>query len=191
MQQLLNIPEELNSVCGQVKLVPYVEGHKHDLSLLLSDPRVWEQGFAPGRTEPPSTIELMDQFLDSRAEVPMLFTVLVRGEIAGTTGIVKLYHKRKAVLMGRTVFGTPFWGLGLNTITKDILMEWLFLHGVRTVECEVSPSNSRSLISLSRMGFADVGTRRRNTPGGRRPWRTLILLRTNASSWNPSGLHLR
>lgn len=191
MFQLPPAPDELHSMCGRVRLIPSSPEHHPDLAHLLADPRIWEQGFAPGISQAPQTPEQMDQFLFTRAQVPTLFTVLVDGEIAGTTGIVRVYPKRRAVLMGRTVFGAQFWGLGLNAITKDIVMEWLFTAGVSTVECEVSPTNQRSLSSLTRLGFAEVGTRRRNTPGQRAPWRTLTLLRTAQGSWSPSGLHLR
>lgn len=184
MPLLLALPAPvLPSANGRVQLLPYSPAHNAELSALLSDPKVWEQGFAPGRSAMPSTPSEMDQFLVHRAQVPVLFTILVDEKIAGTTGVVKVYHHRSAALVGRTVLGVPFWGRGLNRQIKELLFEWLFVCGARTIECEVAQSNQRSLASLQSMGFTVRGTRRRATPGGRAPWRSLALLSIGKNQW--------
>lgn len=184
MPLLLALPAPaLSSSGGHVQLLPYSATHNTELSALLSDPKVWEQGFAPGRTTMPRTTSEMAEFLAQRAQVPALFTILLDGKVAGTTGVVRIYPHRSAALVGRTVLGVPFWGQGLNRRAKELLFEWLFSCGARTIECEVAQSNQRSLSSLQSMGFTVRGTRRRATPGGRAPWRNLALLSVGKSQW--------
>ena len=93
------------------------------------------------------------------------FAILLKGtgQLIGVVGITVLADGDKAEI-GYWV-GRPYWGNGYATeAVRRVLLHGFGALGLAEVEATVFPGNDRSIQVLTKIGFAETGSGRRDAP---------------------------
>ncbi|MGO4294876.1 GNAT family N-acetyltransferase [Chitinophaga sp. RAB17] len=79
------------------------------------------------------------------------------GEIAGSTRFYDYNEQEKSILIGYTFYGTRFWGTGINSIVKKLMLDYIFQY-VDKVHFHIGAENIRSQIAIGRLGANKIAT---------------------------------
>lgn len=177
----------LPTVTGRFTLSPFSPDDVQALAHILANDDVWAAGFADGLHRPVRH-EDMVCFINQRHEGLRIFSVhytrLPGGPLlVGTTGITESHTPTERVKIGRTLISPAFWGMKVNHEVKLALLDWVFSCGAGRVECDVDPTNHRSISSLKRFGFTVEGTRRRSSQRMDGSWRDIVVLSLLTEEW--------
>ena len=177
----------LRTVTGRFTLSPFGPNDVQDLAHILANDDVWAAGFADGLLRPASHEEMV-RFINQRYSGLRIFSVhytrLPGGPLfVGTTGITESHPPTERVKIGRTLVSPAFWGMRVNHEVKLALLDWVFSCGAGRVECDVNPTNHRSISSLKRFGFTVEGTRRRSSQRVDGSWRNVVVLSLLREEW--------
>lgn len=177
----------LQTVTGRFTLSPFSPDDVQALAHILANDDVWAAGFADGLHRP-TTHEEMVRFINQRHEGLRIFSLhytrLPGGPLfVGTTGITESHTPTERVKIGRTLVSPAFWGMKANHEMKLALLDWVFSCGAGRVECDVDPTNHRSISSLKRFGFTAEGTRRRSSQRMDGSWRDIVVLSLLREEW--------
>ncbi|CAM3514196.1 GNAT family protein [Paenibacillus lupini] len=159
----MNFRNDLTLENHKVVLQPLQSRHVKELAQLLSDPRVWELTWRKNNTE--QAIEsALESALVSRAEGTQLpFAIIDRasGRLAGTTRLGDLDLSNRNVEIGWTWLSPEFWGRGINSACKLLLLQYCFEElGVIRVQFSASGKNVRSQRALEKIGAIREGVLR-------------------------------
>lgn len=177
----------LQTVTGRFTLSPFSPDDVQALAHILANDDVWVAGFADGVHRPATHAEMV-RFINQRHEGLRIFavhyTLLPGGPLfVGTTGITESHTPTERVKIGRTLISPAFWGMKVNHEMKLALLDWVFSCGAGRVECDVDPTNDRSISSLIRFGFTVEGTRRRSLQRMDGSWRDMVVLSILREEW--------
>lgn len=156
---------ELTLAGHGVRLLPLSPLHAEHLFLHI-DNSLWS-GMAARR--PDSVEDLAALFaarLEDPATIPFAAADETTGALVGTTGLydVDLSHGRAEV--GGTFFARPYWGSGMNSASKLLVMGHAFEEmGLSRVAFRVDTRNGRSASALLKLGAVYEGTLRAYRPG--------------------------
>ncbi|HET8658788.1 MAG TPA: bifunctional pyridoxamine 5'-phosphate oxidase family protein/GNAT family N-acetyltransferase [Micromonosporaceae bacterium] len=151
----------------RVVLEPLDLSHVDGLFAATRDPQVWRWLAAPA----PASAEDMRGYVVGAlrehaqgARVPWALRDARTGEVAGTTSFYQVDEVNRSVTIGHTMIGSPWWGTGLNTDAKLLLLRRAFdgLGAVRVV-WRTDVGNERSLAALDRIGARREGVLRAST----------------------------
>ena len=185
--RLPHILPTLHTATRRFVLSPFTTAHIGPLADILTNDRIWAQGFGDGDRRPASRDELV-AYIRRRHEGLRIFAIHYTGLpggplFVGTTGITESHARAERVKIGRTVISPAFWGMKANHEVKTALLDWLFARGAGRIECDVDPRNHRSLTSLTRFGFTVEGTRRRSSQRVDGSWRDIVILSLLVEEW--------
>jgi len=154
-------------------LVPLRTEHVNELASLLSDPRIWELTWRKNATEDSVRQALELALLNKEAGTQLPFAIVdaISGRIAGTTRLGELDAANRSVEIGWTWLSPEFWGTGLNSACKFLLLQYCFEElGAIRVQFSASGRNTRSQRALEKIGAVREGVLRRHridtTDGG-------------------------
>ncbi len=120
---------------------------------LAADPEVWAQHPNKDRWKK----EVFQSFFEGAMESKGAFKIIDKqsGEVAGCTRFYDYNAQDNSILIGYTFYATRFWGTGLNSAVKKLMMDYIFRF-VDKVLYNVGASNLRSQIAVGRLGAVKV-----------------------------------
>ncbi|MBB6676782.1 GNAT family N-acetyltransferase [Cohnella lubricantis] len=146
-------------------LVPLQSEHINELAKLLSDPRIWELTWRKNTTRESvkQALELALLNKEAGTQLPFVIRDAASGRIAGTTRLGDLDMHNRSVEIGWTWLSPEFWGTGLNSACKHLLLKYCFEElGVIRVQFSASGRNARSQRALEKIGAVREGVLRRH-----------------------------
>lgn len=137
----------------RASLLPLQETDFESLYAVASDPEVWEQHPNKDRYQK----AIFQSFFEGAMKSQGAFKIICKssGEVAGSTRFYDYNEQENSILIGYTFYGTKFWGKGLNTSVKNLMLTYIFQY-VDTVILHVGATNKRSQIAVGRLGAIKV-----------------------------------
>lgn len=148
-------PTEL--IGQRVKLIPLDTSHLDQLSLLAQEKSIWE--FNPFDTDGDNIEKLLrglNQSIERRKTGEHYPFAIVRSDnnkVIGTTRYWQINQEHRSLEIGGTWMHPDYWGTGLNTECKYLLLTHCFqiLKTVR-VQIKASEKNIRSRKAIEKIG---------------------------------------
>ena len=137
-----------------VRLLPLVEDDFELLFQIASDPAIWEQHPNKDRYKR----DVFASFFQGALESKYAFKIYDKrtGEWAGSTRYYDFDEKENSICIGYTFYATKFWGTGLNTIVKHLMLDYIFQY-VEKVYFHVGANNYRSQKAVEKLGALKIG----------------------------------
>ena len=138
----------------KILLIPLHELHFESLFAAASDPLIWEQHPNPNRYQ----LTDFTTFFEGAMQSKGAFLILKNDtdEVVGSSRFYDYNPDTKSVLIGYTFITRKFWGGGVNTELKKLMIEYAFKH-VDKVLFYVGGSNWRSQKAMERLGGVKIG----------------------------------
>lgn len=137
-----------------VRLQPLTESDFELLFQIASDPAIWEQHPNKDRYKR----EVFANFFQGALESKSAFKIYDKRteEWAGSTRYYDFDEKEISICIGYTFYATKFWGTGLNTMVKQLMLDYIFQF-VEKVNFHVGASNFRSQKAVEKLGALKIG----------------------------------
>ncbi|GGM34357.1 hypothetical protein GCM10011608_18530 [Micromonospora sonchi] len=180
---------------AHVLLEPLDLTHADALHAATADPEVWRYLSAP----PPADAVAMRGILAAalaaqhRGErVAWAQRCATTGAIVGSTSYYEIDPERRSVALGHTFLGRPWWGTGLNTEAKLLLLGRAFgeLGAVRVV-WHTDIRNERSQRAIERLGATREGVLRMHLLRPDGSWRDTVQYSMTVDEWPKAQIRLR
>ncbi|QRR00105.1 GNAT family N-acetyltransferase [Dyadobacter sandarakinus] len=138
----------------QVILQPLREHDFDELYAVASDPKVWEQH--PNRDRWKK--EVFQNFFEGALESGGAFKIVDKttGHVIGSTRYYDYDDSARSIYIGYTFYGTMYWGKGINSQVKKLMLNYIFQF-VERVLFQVGAENVRSQIAVERIGGIRTG----------------------------------
>lgn len=180
---------------AHVVLEPLDLSHAGELHAALDDEEVWRYVGSPRPRGAEETAGYVRAALDANqrgVRTPWVQRCAVTGAVVGTTSYHQPDPELRAVEIGFTQLGRPWWRSGINTEAKLLLLTRAFeeLDAVR-VTWQTSTLNERSQRAIERLGAAREGTLRSNRRRADGTWRQSALYSMLAEEWPNAQARLR
>jgi uncharacterized protein len=178
-----------------VRLEPLTLGHAAGLVEALGDDEVWQH--MP--TARPRTVEAMRDYLArllgarwSGSQVAWAQVEPATGRVLGMTSYHDIDPDRRALAIGHTIVGRPWWRTGVNTEAKLLLLAHAFdeLKAER-VFWYTDIRNERSQQAIARLGAVREGVLRRHKQRPDGSWRDTVVFGLTVDEWPAVGRKLR
>ncbi|MEH0840768.1 bifunctional pyridoxamine 5'-phosphate oxidase family protein/GNAT family N-acetyltransferase [Micromonospora sp. CPCC 205711] len=178
-----------------VLLEPLDLAHADELFAATAEPEVWAHLGNPLPADPAAMVAIVatalaDQHRGER--VPWVQRCARTGAVVGTTSFYEIDPERRAVAIGHTWLGRPWWRSGINTEAKLLLLARAFdeLGAVRVV-WHTDIRNTRSQEAIARLGATREGVLRmhRQRPDG--SWRDTVQYAMTVDEWPNAQVRLR
>ncbi|MBM2617720.1 GNAT family N-acetyltransferase [Actinoplanes sp. LDG1-06] len=178
-----------------VRLEPLTLGHAAGLVEATGDDGVWEH--LPTRA--PQTTEAMRDYLArllrfqwSGSQICWAQVDPATGRVIGMTSYHDVDPDRRALAIGHTIVGRPWWRTGVNTEAKLLLLEHAFdTLGAERVFWHTDIRNERSQQAIARLGAVREGVLRRHKQRPDGSWRDTVVFGMTADEWPGAGHRLR
>ena len=133
----------------KLKLIPLQENDFERLFEVASDPKIWEQHPNKNRYER----DIFKNFFKGAVQSGGAFLILDKSsdEIAGSTRFYDLNEEDNSIFIGYTFYGVKFWGKGLNSSAKKLMLDYIFQF-VDKVIFHVGAENFRSQKAMEKLG---------------------------------------
>ncbi|MEV0722500.1 bifunctional pyridoxamine 5'-phosphate oxidase family protein/GNAT family N-acetyltransferase [Micromonospora purpureochromogenes] len=178
-----------------VLLEPLDLAHADELFTATAEPEVWAHLTHLLPTDPATMRAIVAGALAAghRGErVPWVQRCARTGAVVGTTSYYDIDPERRAVAIGHTWLGRPWWRSGINTEAKLLLLSRAFdeLGAVR-VAWHTDIRNTRSQAAIERLGATREGVLRmhRQRPDG--SWRDTVQYAMTVDEWPNAQARLR
>jgi len=135
-------------------LYPLQENDFEALYEVASDPKIWEQHPNKDRWKK----DVFRMFFDGAIQSNGAFKIVDKssGEIMGSTRFYDYDEKNKSILIGYTFYATKYWGKGINSTVKKMMLDYIFQY-VDHVYFQIGINNLRSQIAIGRLGAKKIG----------------------------------
>ncbi len=143
-----------------IRLVPLVAEHFDDLLEAAQDLRIWEQQIIDGSNKNILFANLREALLKRSCGEQYPFSIQEKStkKIIGITRLFEIFEHHKKVEIGWTWYGAKFWGSGLNTECKLLLLTYCFEKlKVNRVQLKTRISNERSRKAILKTGAKQEG----------------------------------
>jgi RimJ/RimL family protein N-acetyltransferase len=120
---------------------------------VASDPVIWEQHPNRDRWKLP----VFQKFFEGATACKGAYKVVEKssGDVVGSTRFYDFDGDDDWLSIGYTFYGTTYWGTGLNTSVKVMMLDYAFRY-VSSVYFHVGACNRRSQVAVSRLGAEKV-----------------------------------
>jgi RimJ/RimL family protein N-acetyltransferase/nitroimidazol reductase NimA-like FMN-containing flavoprotein (pyridoxamine 5'-phosphate oxidase superfamily) len=178
-----------------VLLEPLDLTHAADLHAATAEAEVWAHLTHPVPAEPAVMRQIVAEALAAyhRGErVPWVQRCARTGAVVGTTSYYEIEPERRAVAIGHTWLGRPWWRTGINTEAKLLLLTRAFEElGALRVVWHTDIRNTRSQAAIERLGATREGVLRmhRQRPDG--SWRDTVQYSMTVDEWPKAQATLR
>ncbi|HEY3010078.1 MAG TPA: bifunctional pyridoxamine 5'-phosphate oxidase family protein/GNAT family N-acetyltransferase [Micromonosporaceae bacterium] len=170
-----------------VLLEPLQMSHVDDLYAATRDADVWQFLTIPqpeSRDEMAAIVSIALRASGLGTRVPWVQRSAATGEVMGTTSYHLPDPELRAVEIGHTMLGRPWWRTGVNTEAKLMLLERAFGRlGAERVTWQTDVRNERSQEAIARLGATREGVLRRNRRRADGSWRDSVLYSMTAPEW--------
>lgn len=131
------------------KLIALQENDFERLFAVASDPKIWEQHPNKDRYQR----EVFKTFFQGALESKGVFLIVDKStnEVLGSTRFYDFDELDNSIFIGYTFYGTKFWGKGINSQIKKLMLDYAFQY-VEKVNLHVGENNIRSQIAVERIG---------------------------------------
>jgi len=135
-------------------LYPLKEDDFDALYAVASDPKIWEQHPNKDRWKK----EVFQTYFEGAMQSKGAFKIVDKatGKLAGSTRVYDYKADEDSIYIGYTFIATGFWGKGLNSSVKSLLLDYLFQY-VSNVDFQIGATNIRSQIAIGRIGAKKIG----------------------------------
>ena len=149
---MINLQPNLET--DSIILSPLIEDDFEELYKTASDPAIWEQHPNKDRWKRTDFRNFFEGALKSGGA----FKIIDRAtsEIIGSTRFYDYDEQQKSILIGYTFFKVSHWGRGFNREVKELMLQYIFQF-VSQVDFHIGADNTRSLISIGRIGAKKIG----------------------------------
>lgn len=146
-----NLQPRLESV--NARLIPLEDTHFEELFKVGGDPAVWANHPNKNRYE----YKAFKNFFKGALQSGGAFLIVDKnsGEVAGSTRFYDLDESQKSIFIGYTFYGCKFWGSGLNTEVKKMMLDYIFNY-VNVVKFHVGAENYRSIRAMEKLGATKI-----------------------------------
>jgi RimJ/RimL family protein N-acetyltransferase len=118
------------------------------------------------------------------SRVPWVQRDTATGAIVGTTSFYAIDPVNRAVAIGHTFIGKPWWRTGINTESKLLLLSRAFDElGATRVEWHTDARNERSQRAIERLGATREGVLRRHRVRPDGSWRDTVQYSMTVDEW--------
>ena len=149
----------------RVKLIPLQTEHLSDLTVIARNRDIWEHLPLDGSNEKALISNLKEAIL-KRAygeQYPFVVVDLQKDRIFGSTRLFEMYPEHKKLEIGWTWYDPAYWGSGLNTECKLLLLTYCFeTLGVSRVQLKTRNTNLRSQAAIRKIGAKFEGILRKD-----------------------------
>jgi RimJ/RimL family protein N-acetyltransferase len=171
-----------------IYLEPLNDTHYESLINILTEDKIWEQGFHGGLKHKPKSLEEYQKFINEilSKEVHMFAIKLIdTHETIGATGVKQLLPNNVTCEIGATAIHVNYWGTNTNAQSKTLLINHLFSNGYQTITFVADIKNKRSSKAILKLGAELVGKKRRPPrPNDDRKWRFVNAYELTQETWN-------
>lgn len=135
-------------------LYPLKENDFEELYLAASDPKIWEQHPNKDRWKR----EVFEVFFEGAIKSKGAFKIVdkLTDKVIGSTRIYDYNEEKSGIYIGYTFYTTDYWGKGINSGVKKMMLNYLFQF-VSRVYFQVGSNNTRSQIAITRLGANKIG----------------------------------
>lgn len=136
-----------------VTLIPLKEPDFEQLFAVASDAAIWQMH--PNRNRYQQTV--FKTFFEGALQSGGAFLCIDKtsGELAGSTRFYNYNPGNNSIFIGYTFYATKFWGTGLNTQVKQLMLDYIFRF-VSSVYFHVGAENYRSQKAIEKLGAAKL-----------------------------------
>ncbi|MEU6076485.1 bifunctional pyridoxamine 5'-phosphate oxidase family protein/GNAT family N-acetyltransferase [Micromonospora sp. NPDC047074] len=178
-----------------VLLEPLDLAHADELHAATADPEVWRHLGSPAPVDPAGMRAQIGAALAAhrRGErVPWVQRCAVTGAVVGTTSFYEVDPERRAVAIGYTFLGRPWWRTGINTEAKLLLLTHAFEElGAARVVWHTDIRNERSQRAIERLGATREGVLRMHKIRPDGSWRDTVQYSMTIDEWPNAQVTLR
>lgn len=178
-----------------VVLEPLDLAHADELHTATADPEVWRHLGSAMPADAAGTAEVVAAALAAhhRGErVPWVQRCAVTGTVVGTTSYYEVDPDRRAVAIGYTFLGRPWWRTGINTEAKLLLLTRAFDElGALRVVWHTDIRNERSQRAIERLGATREGVLRMHRQRADGSWRDTVQYSMTVDEWPNAQVTLR
>jgi RimJ/RimL family protein N-acetyltransferase len=137
----------------KVSLQPLQKDDFEALYQTACDEKIWLQHPNKDRWKK----EVFQSFFEGAIASQGAFKIIDKatGKIAGSTRFYNYSEAENTILIGYTFYATQFWGTGINTSVKKLMMDYIFQY-VDKVQFHVGAENIRSQIAVGRLGAEKI-----------------------------------
>ncbi len=137
-----------------VKLIPLQKNDFEALYNIASDPLVWEQHPNKNRYQK----EVFQNYFEGAILSKGAFFIcdIKTNEPVGCTRFYDYNKEDRSVLIGYTFISRKYWGKGINTGIKKLMLDYAFLH-IDTVYFHIGATNIRSQKAIEKIGAIKIG----------------------------------
>lgn len=134
-------------------LQPLLEQDFKVLYNVAADPKIWEQHPNKDRWKE----DVFQNFFTGAIQSKGAFLIIDKatGDVAGSTRVYDYDETDNSILIGYTFYATRYWGKGINSSVKKMMLDYLFQF-VSKVSFHIGASNIRSQIAIGRLGARKV-----------------------------------
>jgi RimJ/RimL family protein N-acetyltransferase len=136
-----------------IALLPLKEDDFEALYATASDPKIWEQH--PNRDRWKK--DVFQNFFDGAMKSGGAFKIVNKftGEVMGSTRFYDYDEEKNTIFIGYTFYGTAYWGKGINSLVKKMMLDYIFQF-VSRVLFHIGAENIRSQIAIERIGATKI-----------------------------------
>ncbi|MGA2654409.1 MAG: GNAT family N-acetyltransferase [Gammaproteobacteria bacterium] len=150
---IMQINENLILQSGDIKLSPITEADQCALVNIAQDPRIWQ--YNPSFTDPDDFIEKwFNKALEHKKQGSRYpFIIRYQDKPIGSSSFYDIDNDSNTVTIGYTWLHPNYWGKGINTSVKHLLLDYAFnVCKVREVYFVIDVLNLRSRAAVIKLG---------------------------------------
>ncbi len=170
---------------SRVRLIPATEEMLPSFIAWFADAEVTRY---LGRDNPPSLKEEQEWFeRASRSEKDVFWAIMVGEKLIGTIGIHVINFRNRNAVTGIMIGEKDEWGKGFAPEAQTLRTRYAFEElGLEKLMTEAFAENRRSIRSLEKVGYRQIGMRRRHIFRGGR-WHDMWLAELLREEWTGQG----
>lgn len=150
---MIRINENFILQTEDVRLSPITENDQLALLNIAQDPRIWQ--YNPAFIDPNDFLEKwFIRALEQKASGTRYpFVISYQGKIIGSTSFYNINNENNTVNIGYTWLHPDYWGKGINTTIKHLLLDYAFNQcNMREVYFVIDVLNVRSCAAVIKLG---------------------------------------
>ncbi|MCD6055320.1 MAG: acetyltransferase, gnat family [Gammaproteobacteria bacterium] len=141
-----------------VRLVALSQDHVKDLEKIAEDPRIWQHNPQIAHPHQFASIWLKNAFKKQAEKDQFPLVIFKQNRMAGSTRYYEYDAKHRHISIGYTWYHPDYWGSGLNTLVKTMMLHYAFSElNCERVAFSIDSENRRSCKAVEKLGAVKEG----------------------------------